>query len=181
MAEAAKKGADKKSADKDAPEEKKSGKGKLVVIIVALVVVGAGSAGGAVFWMRSHESPKSAAAKEAAKDAAKKAEQPAIFIPLDPPFVVNFQSEQAVRFLQVAVQVMTHDPETAELLKQHDPVIKNDLLLMFGGQKYDVLSTREGKEKLQADALTAIRAIVTKAGGKGDAVEALYFTSFVMQ
>jgi flagellar FliL protein len=60
-------------------------------------------------------------------------------------------------------------------------VVKNDLLLLFGGQKYEELATREGKEKLRADALEAVRGIVGKAGGKAATVEALYFTSFVMQ
>jgi flagellar FliL protein len=177
MAEAAKKGADKKSADKDAADDKKSGKGKLLLIIVGMIVVGAGCAGGAMFWMKSHQPAPGAAAKE----VAKKPQLPAIFVPIDPPFVVNFQSEQTVRFLQIAVQVMTHEQETADLMKQNDPIVKNDLLLLFGGQKSDVLATREGKEKLQADALAAIRAIITKAGGKGESVEALYFTNFVMQ
>ncbi len=180
MAEAARKGVDRKSAESEETEPKKSGKGVLVLVlvIVAVVIAGVGGAGGAVYWMKSHASAPGAAP---ATSQAKKTELPAIFIPLDPPFVVNFQSEQAVRFLQVSVQVMTHDPETADVVKLHDPVVKNDLLLLFGGQKYEELATREGKEKLRADALEAVRAIVGKSGGKAANVEALYFTSFVMQ
>ncbi len=100
---------------------------------------------------------------------------------LDPPFVVNFNGEQSARFLQVAVQVMTRDPATLELLKANDPVVRNDLLLLLGNQKVDVVSTREGKEHLRADALAAVRNIVAGAGGHPDHVEAVYFTSFVMQ
>ena len=169
----------KKSAAADAPAEgappKKSK--KLLIIAVVAVLVLAGGGGGAFFWMKSHAAP----AKGAAHKEAKKPPAPAIFYPLEPPFVVNFQGEQLVRFLQVAVQVMTREPETAEQLKQLDPVLKNDLLMLFGGQKYEELSTRTGKEKLQADALATVRSIVEKAGGKPDSIEALYFTSFVMQ
>jgi flagellar FliL protein len=178
MAEPARKIVDKKAAEKEAaapPPPKKKGR-LLLIVVLLLVVLGGGGAGGAWYWMRIHPSAKDGTPKE-----EKKVELAAIYVPLDPPFVVNFQSEQAARFLQVAVQLMTHDPATADLLKQHDPVIKNDLLLLFGGQKYEDLSTRAGKEKLQTDALAAVRAIVTKAGGKPGAVEALYFTSFVMQ
>ena len=100
---------------------------------------------------------------------------------LDPPFVVNFEAEAAVRFLQVTVSVMTREPHIEELLKKNDPRIRNDLLMLLGGQKYATISTREGKEKLQADALEAVRAVVKSAGGEPEKIEALYFTAFVMQ
>jgi flagellar FliL protein len=100
---------------------------------------------------------------------------------LDPPFVVNFQSEQAVRFLQITVQVMSRDPATIEQLKANDPVVRNDLLMLFANQKYAVISTSEGKEQLRAQALDAVRRAVVGAGGKAEHIEAIYFTSFVMQ
>jgi flagellar protein FliL len=104
-----------------------------------------------------------------------------LYVALDPPFVVNFEADQAVRFLQVTVQVMTRDPLTVEKLKANDPVVRNDLLLLLGNQKYTVISTREGKEHLRTDALAAIRHVVEAAGGSPERVEAVYFTSFVMQ
>ena len=51
----------------------------------------------------------------------------------------------------------------------------------FGGQKYSVVSTREGKEALRTQTLAAVRKIVAGAGGKPEKLEAVYFTSFVMQ
>ena len=68
-----------------------------------------------------------------------------------------------------------------ELLKTNDPVVRNDLLLLFGNQKYEVLATRDGKEKLRTEALAAVRQVVQGAGGKPDHIEQVYFTSFVMQ
>jgi flagellar FliL protein len=86
-----------------------------------------------------------------------------------------------VRFLRITIQVMTRDPASVELLKANDPVVRNDLLLLFANQKYDVVATRAGKEKLRADALTAIRHVVQSGGGKSEHIEQVYFTSFVMQ
>jgi flagellar FliL protein len=86
-----------------------------------------------------------------------------------------------VRFLQIAVQVMTRDPATLELLKNNDPVVRNDLLLLFGNQKYAQLATREGKEALRNQALDDLRKVITQAGGHAERLEAVYFTSFVMQ
>jgi flagellar FliL protein len=154
---------------------KAKGKGKLLIIIAGAVVLLGGGAG-AFFLMKGGE--KKDAPTAAKKEAVK---LPSIYVPLDPPFVVNFDSGQGARFLQITVQLMTRAPELAEFIKAHDPVIRNDLLLMFGNQKVEEVSTREGKEKLRESALQAVRKIIGSEGGKAEALEALYFTSFVMQ
>jgi flagellar FliL protein len=148
----------------------------LIIAIAAVVVLGAAGAG-AFFFLGGKSDPKKAHAAEAKKEAL----LPPIYIALDPPFVVNFEAEQLVRFLQVSVQVMSRDPATVEIVKVNDPVVRNDLLLLLGNQHYETISTRDGKEKLREQALTTVRKVVTNAGGKADLVEAVYFTSFVMQ
>ena len=151
------------------------GKGsKLIIILSLAVLLLAGGGAGAWFALSGHQAKKTAEVK-------KEPLAPAQFVALDPPFVVNFEAEQQVRFLQVTAQLMSRDPATIELLKANDPVVRNDLLLLFGGQKYEVVSTREGKEALRAQTLAAVRKIVAAAGGKPEKVEAVYFTSFVMQ
>jgi len=150
--------------------EKKKGK---LPLIVGLTVVLLGGAGGAWYFLGRGE--PEAAAEEAAVLA------PAIYVSYDPPFVVNFESGSLVRFLQVALQVMTRDAHTAEALKQHDPVIRNDLLLLLGNQKYETISTRQGKEDLQNQALEAVRKVIKANGGQPESVESVLFTSFVMQ
>ena len=165
-----------KAADK-APQGK--GRGKLFLIIIignAVVLLGAGV--GAAMWLKAGSKHPEAA--KAAPPAAAPAGPP-LYLPLDPPFVVNFDADQAVRFLQVAVQVMTRDPATVELLKSNDPLVRNDLLLLFGNQKYAQLTTREGKEALRTQALEDLRKVIAQAGGKPERLEAVYFTSFVMQ
>ena len=152
---------------------KKSGK-RLIIVLVLAVVLLAGGGVGAWFAFGSHGGKKTAEVK-------KEPLAPPQYIALDPPFVVNFEADQQVRFLQVTVQLMTRDPATVELVKSNDPVVRNDLLLLFGGQKYAVISSREGKESLRQQTLGAVRKVVATAGGKPEKVEAVYFTSFVMQ
>jgi flagellar protein FliL len=106
---------------------------------------------------------------------------PAQYLALDPPFVVNFEAEQLVRFLQITVQVMSRDPKTIELLKSNDPVVRNELLMLFANQKYATLATREGKEALRQQALASVRKVLKDAGGDPQHLEAVYFTTFVMQ
>ncbi len=161
------------AADADAAPRKSM---KWLVIGIAAFLVLAGGGAAAIFLMGpgdAHGKKEQAKAKEPAA--------PPLYLALDPPFVVNFEGEQIVRFLQVTVQLMTRDPATVELLKANDPVVRNDLLLLFANQKYDVVAARAGKEKLRSDALAVVRHVVQGAGGKPDKVEQVYFTSFVMQ
>ena len=51
---------------------------------------------------------------------------PAIYLPIDPAFVVNFASQGKARFLQVTVEVMTRDPLMPDQVKLHMPVIRNN-------------------------------------------------------
>ena len=113
------------------------------------------------------------------KPAAAVARTP-LFYALDPPFVVNFQGEGQVRFLQVGLQLMAYDQGALDTAKAEDPVIRNDLVMLFSGQDQKALMTRAGKEKLRADALADVQRIV-HARDHDHSIQALYFTSFVMQ
>ena len=68
-----------------------------------------------------------------------------------------------------------------KLVKDNDPRVRNDMLLILSNQTYASVSTLEGKEQLRSRCLDAIRTIVREMGGDANKVEALYFTSFVMQ
>jgi flagellar protein FliL len=157
-----------------ADEAAKPRKRPWFTIIIVMVLL-AGAAAGGWFWAtHSKGTTKEAAARVVPSG-------PPIYVALDPPFVTNFEAEQLVRFLQLSVQVMTRDPATAALVKDSDPVIRNDLLILFSNQKYAELSTRDGKERLRTEALAAVRKVIAANGGKPERVEAIYFTSFVMQ
>jgi flagellar protein FliL len=86
-----------------------------------------------------------------------------------------------VRFLQITIGVMTRDPATELLIKDNDPRVRNDMLMILSGQNYAAVSTNEGKEALRTRCLEAVRTIVKDMQGDPAKIEALYFTSFVMQ
>ena len=153
-----------------------SGKSKMLVIVVCSILA-AGAAGGGVYFMTGKKDKD----EHAAAEAAAAVKLPAIYSKFDPPFVVNFQNKGMTRFLQVSIEVMTRDAATAELIKQHDPKLRNDLLMLLGGQTFETLSSREGKEQLRTESLKAVADVIAGEGGKPESVEQLYFTSFVMQ
>ncbi len=155
---------------------KKKG-GKSTMLIVGAVVVVALGIGGFMFVGQRTARAKASAGASGAAAAVKVAE---VYLPLEPVFVVNFQDNDATRYLQVGVTVMSRDPAAIQALKDNDPVIRNALVMLFSSQTFVELSNTAGKQKLQAEALAAVRKIVTdKVGNPG--VDALYFTSFVMQ
>ena len=178
------------AADAAPPKSRK----KLLLVILAAAVVVIGGGAGSYFAFFSGKADKAEQGKDAkggkadkgkdkkkAKEEKKEPKLPAQFVALDPPFVVNFEPGSTARFLQITVQLMTREPEMVEFLKNNTPIIRNDLLLLFGNRHVEEVSTNEGKEALRKAALDAVRKIVSSEGGKADAVESVYFTSFVMQ
>lgn len=164
------------AASPEAPAPaKKSKKGLIIGVLVALLAAGGGAAW---FFLGKSKSEHAQAEKEAADVAAVPA--PAVYLALDPAFVVNLEDPVAPRYLQVEVQIMARDALAIEAAKVHLPRIRNALLMLLGQQKPADLATREGKEKLQLAALAEVQKVLTAETGK-PVVEAVYFTSFVMQ
>jgi len=172
-------------------KEPQSGSGKGMKIVIGAMALLLMVAIGAVSYLLGHRSAPAAATTEESADG-KHAEKTAdaepsseskghepIYLALDPPFVVNFQSDTATRFLQVGVQLMAHDQKALDAAKASEPAVRNALVMLFSSQDAKTLTSRDGKEKLRTDALDEIRKIVgerTRAP-----LDAVYFTSFVMQ
>jgi flagellar protein FliL len=119
--------------------------------------------------------PAPAAGKEGGEGESKSV----VYYAIDPPLVVNFEDGSVVRFLQITMEVMAHDQKILDSVQKNLPMIRNNLLLLMSNRNYQSLMSREGKEKLRAEALAEIRAVQKKQGG-GD-IDDLLFTSFVVQ
>ena len=105
---------------------------------------------------------------------------PAVYLSLEPAFVVNAVGQGSTHYLQVSMDVMARDPAVIEAVKKHMPVIRNNLIMLLSSQDQAVVGTREGKEKLRADALAEVQKVLKEQTGE-PGVEAVYFTIFVMQ
>lgn len=115
-----------------------------------------------------------------AGDSGEEKQSPAIYISLDPAFVVNLTGGGSARFLQITVDVMTRDSKVEGLVKTHMPAIRNNLVMLFSSQTAETVSSLEGKEHLRSEALKVIQEILENETGD-PGIEAVYFTSFVMQ
>ncbi len=194
-------------AEEPAPAPAASGgikrKGMLLAVIGLTVVLVAGGIGGYFAFRHKPSKHKTShpAAEETTSDsdsgsdssssdsdssssddngdqAKKKA--PAQYMDMQPSFVVNLEDTDAMRYLQVDVQLMTRDPKAVEEIKANMPRIRNTLMLLFSQQHSKDLNTREAKENLQKQALDQVRAVMREETGS-PSVDGLYFTGFVMQ
>jgi len=162
------------AATKEAGEAPKK-KGKLLIVILAVVLIG----GGAGAWFAFKPRPDAAEAQAPAEKTTPRTA--ALYFKFDPAFVVNFGGEGSARYLQVMVEAMTRDPPTLEMIKNNEPAVRNDLVLLFSSQDNATLLSPEGKEKLRNATLEVVRKVVAGEGGDSKNVENVYFTSFVIQ
>lgn len=152
----------------------KSSKLKLIILIVAvLVLVGGGAA--AYFLLTGEETPEG----EQVEEEVVEEKLPAIYHALDPVFVVNLDGRP--KLMQLGIQLRLRSPELDEFLTLNDPMIRHHILNILSIQEGKKLQAdRAAKEQLQADLLTEVNKIVKDNDGPEE-VEALFFTSFVLQ
>lgn len=105
---------------------------------------------------------------------------PARYFALDPPLVVNLSENGNARYLQVNVEVMARDEKIIESVQQNAPLIRNDLVQLLSDRPSAELMSREGREKMRAEAQLAVNSILEREAG-GASIESLLFTGFVVQ
>lgn len=175
--------ADEEQENEESGDEAASGgKKKLIVIIVLALLLVGGAAAGTLFVLGFFDAEE-AVEEVVGEDAEEKVfEKPksALYFPIKPAFVINFQSRGRQRYLQTDVILMTRNPDMFNGLQTHLPLIKNRLVMLFGGEIYEVLQTDEGRELLRQKALIAVKEIMEQEMGKSD-IEQILFTNFVMQ
>ena len=118
----------KSEAEKD-PAAK--GKLKLILLLVLALLLAVGLSVGAT-WFFLHQSES----KPAVDPALANLKPAAIYEPLAPAFVVNFNQNGRQRFMQVSITMQGRDQAALDALKVHMPVIRNNLVMLFSGQDF---------------------------------------------
>ncbi len=147
---------------------------KIIMAVVLLLLVGGGAA--AFFLLQSDSSTPDAAAEGG---EIVEPERDAIYLPLSPAFVINFEYKGAIRYLQLSMQVMSYDQDAVDKVEANMPAVRNNLILLFSAQDYEVLNTVEGKENLRKEVVDSINQVLRLTGDV--AVNDVFFTAFVVQ
>ncbi len=177
--------------DLDSGEEGEAPKSskKLIIIIAAAVLLLAAIGGGLFFAGVFDSEPEAAdtaqnadgeAAADTADEAADAEAADVSYWPLEPAFVLNFEGKSKARFMQIGLEVATSNDKSYAAVKKHLPVIRNEIVLLLSGQKYEEMVTPEGKEQLRAELIETINIILKQHKAK-KGIDNIYFTSFVMQ
>ncbi len=154
-------------------EGEKSGKSlkSLIIIIVGALVLLAAGAGATFFLMKG-----SVAHEEKVEVVVEK-----LYFDMGKPLVINFPKGAMALHGRITLSFLAEGAETIEVLKKNEPMIRNNLLMLIGGQDAAVLNTHEGKETLRKAILDNVNDVLKKMAGRGHQVDEIFFTSFVMQ
>lgn len=130
---------------------------------------------------------ETARATDAEKDEESKGEDAegeaiagAIYIPLRPPFVVNYGGVGRLRYLKADISLRVQDAKTEESVRHHMPYIRNNLVMLFAAQTEESIGSQEGKEALRQEALQEVREVILAEDGQEGVID-LYFTTFLIQ
>lgn len=153
-------------------------------IVLGLLVVGGGLYLGGFIPTGSHaeaatvdEHGNPLPAEGAGSDAAP------LYLPLDPPFVVNFEHRGTLHYLQLEMQMMYHDQKIIDTIIANMPAVRNDLILLLSNQAFEQLITAEGKEDLRRQIVQTVNdvALVEPDALTGKSDGEVFLTHFVMQ
>lgn len=166
---------------------KKSPKKLLIIIAAVVVLIGAG-VGGFLYMKKasnaSHaeEAGKDGHASAEHKEEASQAEiaEPEVFYDLPSPLVVDFPPGGSAKVIKVSLTVLVKGEASVGVLKKHEPMIRNNLLMAISALGAEKAKTSEGKQELRSLMLTEIGKVLEKMSGKNTAKD-VYFTEFVMQ
>ncbi len=150
------------------------GKKKLILIVIGALVLVGGSVGGTLMIVGG------GSADPEVEEVVEVVRGDPSYVDMKPAFTVNLAPEDPVGFLQISMQVLTFNDDVAKDLEKHKPLIRNNLVVLFGQQKSADLRATEGKEKLQQAALDTVQTVINEHGSGGE-VDNVFFTSFVMQ
>ena len=106
-----------------------------------------------------------------------KTEKVSIICPINS-FVVNLLDKQNVgkRYLKVTIQLEVGKEEDKLLIENHNPQLRDTILLLLSSQTLKEINTMEGKLELKQALLSRMKQIL----GDG-VVRSIYFTEFVVQ
>jgi flagellar FliL protein len=169
---------------KDAVEDggsASSKKARLMMVAVVLVALLAGGGGVAAIFMFAGGGEAQVGDAPAPAVKAKAIYTKIRTLEGQPMFIVTLGSEDGKRhFLQTHVEAKSREQEVADALTLHMPRVVGLLNALFSTQRFESLQTQDGKLQLRSEALLVVQNFMQEKVGR-PGVEALLFTSFVMQ
>ena len=100
---------------------------------------------------------------------------------LDPEFITNFLSDgPTLGYVRVKVDLMVDNAADIELLKRHDPLLRDAINTLLGSQTLEEVKSQEGREKIRLKCKAKVEELLTKEEGR-KVIRDLLFTNYLYQ
>ncbi|WP_120994309.1 flagellar basal body-associated protein FliL [Stutzerimonas urumqiensis] len=99
---------------------------------------------------------------------------------LVPALVGNYGTGERLKYYKADISLKVMGPEAEAKVEHHEPLIRNQLIMLFSQQTDDTLATVEAKEALRQEALKQVRQVLEQEEGQ-PLVEDLLFNNLILQ
>lgn len=160
--------------------EKKSGKMKLILIIVGVLLIAVIGGVGTMFMLGGSDEEAVSAEIEPSKPTQ------ALYTKIrtlegSPYFTVVVPSnDDRTHYMQIYVEAKSREDEVVAALTKHMPKIVSGLNRLFSNQSFAAMRAVDGRQNMQQAALKEIQTVMQAKIGK-PGVEKVLFTGFIMQ
>lgn len=168
--------ADNEVQEAEAPKSSK----KLIIILIAIIVLLLAGGVAGYFMLKADAAAQGGEAAAPVAHPEIQIRKELFYFTMSKPFIVDFPKGSAARLVQVTVALQVEGEEPVEALKKHEPMIRNNLLMLINSQDPGELQTSDGKEKLRQAMLGEVNAVLKKMADD-EQVQEVFFTAFVMQ
>ncbi|HAQ88395.1 MAG TPA: flagellar basal body-associated protein FliL [Pseudomonas sp.] len=103
-----------------------------------------------------------------------------IYYGLVPALVGNYGSDGKLKYYKADIALRVTGSEAEAKVKHHEPLIRNQLVILFSQQTDASLGSVEAKEALRQEALKQVQAVLTQEEGK-PLVDDLLFNNLIIQ
>lgn len=103
-----------------------------------------------------------------------------IYYALVPALVGNYGSNGKLKYYKADVALRIGSPAAEERVKHHEPLIRNQLVMLFSQQSDAMLGSVEAKEALRQEALRQVQAVLSQEEGQ-PLVDDLLFNNLIIQ
>lgn len=130
-----------------------------------------------------HADDKKDNKKDDKHDKEAESKEPLVYLPLAQPFLVLLQPNEkdgVGKYLQLSITVSIRGEALKKAITDHDPLIRNDVVMVLSKYTDKQALSAEGRKKMQEDVLVAINSVLKKET-KGTGVDGVLFVQLVVQ
>ncbi|MFY0665874.1 MAG: flagellar basal body-associated FliL family protein [Natronospirillum sp.] len=102
------------------------------------------------------------------------------YMALTPEFIVTYEVNSRQRFLKADIAIRTRNQQALDILTQHMPLVRNNIIQTLSERQFGDLQTDEGREDLVQSITESVQGVMESLTGQ-PGIESVLFTNYVIQ